>query len=197
MQVNLKYVVIVMGAVIVLLLIYIMILHMKLILSQTKSSDKPIVINNYTGNQSQPSSISQPQSKAMNILPQSSFFTDSINFAEQFVRGNVSYDGNIPLNQSAQKTINALNVFNDQIKNNIITAINYYAVDSANSMNNEAKLRQMAQAEKTPLWIIILREAMGKVVPSMNSADQRFNPNLVTDNTQTPTGTIPNFLTKN
>ena len=197
MQINLRYVVVAMGVVILLLLIYIMFLHMRLILSQSKNQ-QPIVINNYAGtpnNQPQSAPVDNSSNK-LSVLPQSSFFMDSIGFAEKFVRGQVKYDSNIPLTQSALKTLNALSVFNDQIKEKIITAINYNAVDAANAMNNENRLRGIALNEKTPLWIVIIKEAMGKVVPNMNSSDQ-FNPNAVTDNTQIPAGTFPRLLNNN
>lgn len=187
MQINLKYVVIAMGAVILLLILYIMFLHMKLLLSQSKTSAQPIVINNYTGSatSNQPAPTENNFQSKITSMPQSSFFMDSINFAEKFVKGQVNYDGNIPLTQSAMKTLSALSVLNDQIKNNIVTAINYNVVDTANAMNNENRLRSIALAEKTPLWIVIIKEAMGKAAPSISASGQ-FNPNAVTDNTTQP-----------
>lgn len=167
-----------MGILILLLIVYIMVLHIKLSSQNKSSSSQPIIINNYP-NSTNTTPPDNSQSTKISSLPQSSFFIDSINFAKNFLNKKSNFNNEIPLTASAQKTLNTASLLNDNIKSDIIKVMNTMAND-----NSEFRLRMISQQEQTPLWIIILRESMMKTSPSMNLNNTAFNPNSISQSDQ-------------
>lgn len=182
MYINTKHIIFLLVGINILLILYILF-----------SKKQPIVVNVNNGtvpNQNKSNSFSpnspayQPSQcngrQANSELPtsQSDFFTKSIQFATDYLKSNSDFDiHSVP--ESAQKVLNSTKILSEQVKQNIITAMNYFSVDVINANQTENNFRAMSTNEKIPLWIIIMREAIVKVVPDLNVKSETFNPNFV------------------
>lgn len=110
---------------------------------------------------------------------QTNFFNDSaehakkVLFQKEFIHeyGEPQYYGN--------KLLDMAYKLNDQTKENIIIAIKSTCIESETCRSNERLFRMMAEQEQVPVWFIILREAVKKVVPefvvsSQNDTDSKI-----------------------
>lgn len=113
-----------------------------------------------------PSSLSHLSSSVdLNSPYQTDFFNKSAEHAEkvlfgkQFIQeyGEPGYYGN--------KLLDVIHKLNDETKRSVIIAIKYMCIEPRACRNNERTFRAMAEQEKVPLWFLILREAVKKVVP--------------------------------
>lgn len=180
MYINPKHIIFILIGINILLILYILF-----------SKKQPIVVNVNNGqvvlpnqNQNNNSFLNSELRNTNCTLPnpQSDFFRKSIQFASDYLKGNSDFDvHSVP--ENAQKILNSTKIFSEQIKQNIITAMNYFSVDAINAPKNENHFRTMSSTEKLPVWIIILREATAKVVPDLNlHSTTSFNPNFVQEN---------------
>lgn len=85
--------------------------------------------------------------------------------------GDANYYGN--------KLIDTIGKLNDQSKGSVVTAIKYLSVEPSQARANEQMMRAMAESEKTPLWFIILRESVRKVVPEFIGEERPTQANNV------------------
>ena len=96
---------------------------------------------------------------------QTDFFNKSAEHAEKvlfnkhFIQeyGEPAYYGN--------KLLDVIYRLNDETKKNIIIAIKYMCIEPQACRSNEKLFRMFAEQEKVPLWFLILREGVKKVVP--------------------------------
>lgn len=96
---------------------------------------------------------------------QTNFFNDSAEHAKQvlfgkhFIQeyGEPQYYGN--------KLLDVVHKLNTPTKENIIIAIKSMCIEPGACRQNERLFRSMAEQEKVPIWFMILREAVKKVVP--------------------------------
>lgn len=85
--------------------------------------------------------------------------------------GEANYYGN--------KLIDTIGKLNDQSKGSVVTAIKYLSVEPSQARANEQMMRAMGEAERTPLWFIILRESVKKVAPEFMGEEKPSNTNNV------------------
>lgn len=109
------------------------------------------------------------------------FFSRSALFAENYIRGKETFSNNT-ISLNATKTLDALSILNDQTKESVITVIRFFMVDKDNYARRENEFRQMSSMERTPLWIIILRQGLIKVIPSLSFSEASFDPMSLTEN---------------
>lgn len=102
------------------------------------------------------------------------FFSQSSRFAEDFIRGKQAFT-NPSSDPNPSRIIEALRMLNTETKESVITAIRFFSVDYQNYATTENMFRQMRSSEKTPLWLIILREALVKVVPSLSIKQDTYD----------------------
>lgn len=111
------------------------------------------------------------------------FYKKSVEYAEKilFVKivdpqyGETNFYGN--------KLIDTISKINNETKQSAIIAIQYFSIEPSQARVNEQLFRAMSQQEGVPLWFIILREAIKKVVPEFA---QESNTTMQTENKIVP-----------
>lgn len=110
---------------------------------------------------------------------QTDFFKKSSEHATKVLFGK-SFDPQYgESNYYGNKLIDVVNKLNDETKQSIIIAIKYFSIEPSQTRFNEQMFRSMSDQEKVPLWFVVLREAVKKVVPEFTSSDASIQSNNV------------------
>lgn len=107
------------------------------------------------------------------------FYNKSLQYASDYLLGQVKFNDIYNLNMPAQGILKSVNMLNNDIKKNIITAMQFASIDAASAGKTEQRQRMVSGLENIPLWIILLRDAGMKVAPSLNLENTAFSPTFV------------------
>lgn len=98
------------------------------------------------------------------------FFINSVALAEKVLQGDNSVKNGEKY--SGTPLFDIISTLNDNTKKSVIIAIKSMSIEPVTARNIEKQFRYMAEQEKVPLWFIILREAVKKVVPTFMQFDK-------------------------
>lgn len=98
---------------------------------------------------------------------QTEFYKKSAEYAEKVLFGKVFDPQYGEKNFYGNKLIDAINKINNSTKQSVIIAVKYFSIEPSQARDNEQSFRIISEHEKVPLWFVILRESMKKVVPEL------------------------------
>lgn len=96
---------------------------------------------------------------------QTDFFNESIKYAERVLFGKEFIPEYGQPDFYANKLLDTVNKLNEDTKKSVIIAIKSNCLEPGACRNNERLYRNMAEQEQVPVWYMILREAIRKVMP--------------------------------
>lgn len=123
--------------------------------------------------------------KDINSIPdissqhQTSFFNDSAEHAKKVLFGTVFIQEYGEPQYYGNKLLDVVSKLNAPTKENIIIAIKSTCIEPGACRQNERLFRNMAEQEKVPIWFMILREAVKKVVPEFVQAESIVSENKI------------------
>lgn len=111
-----------------------------------------------------------PYAIDINSPYQTDFFNKSAEHAERVLFGKIHIQEYGEPQYYGNELIDMTKKLNEETKKSIVIAIKYMCIEPISCRDNEKSYRVIAEQEKVPIWFIILRQAMKKVVPEFASA---------------------------
>lgn len=99
------------------------------------------------------------------------FFKKSVEHAEKVLYADNSIKNGEQINFGTP-LFDMISTLNESTKKSITIAIKSMTIEPINARNLERQFRTSADQEKVPLWFIVLREAVKKVIPSFMQFDK-------------------------
>lgn len=113
------------------------------------------------------SKASVPISIDINSPYQTDFFNKSAEYSEKVLFGKQVIQEYGEPQYYGNNLLDIIHKLNDETKKRIIIAIKYMCIEPVACRNNERAFRMIAENEHIPLWFIILKEAVKKVIPEL------------------------------